>query len=281
MADEQKKTATKRVVVAAEATVLGRMRRALNRMRSPWAMLEALLVAVGVAVVAVWLEIPDRSAAQITMSFAVAIGGVVVFALAQSYVLTLIRRRGGDRVAVWKGALLLVGVWVVSTVVTTVFDAGQMQDVARATEWSLRPGVSAVLSADTMVMLQGIVWSTLRCLVLAALLPFAMEGAATGMRGRWMQRAGWLLLEPMYWGVVMGCAAGGAAVTQAMLHVRPQVPVLMEILLTVTKVVVIFAVDTGALCFALSMTGTFLRDAQLLMRARPEARPSSGRRQRR
>ena len=111
---------------------------------------------------------------------------------------------------------------------------------------------------------------------LTTLLPFAMEGVATGMRGRWIRRAGWLLLEPLYWGAVLGCAAVASLTTEGMLNLRPHVPVLVEVLLTVLKVVVIFAVDVGALCYVLSLTGTFLRDAQLVMPGGPEARPSSG-----
>lgn len=282
-----------RTVTAAQATAGARVRRAARGLRLPWAMLEALLLAVSAAVVALWLEIPDRTVAEMTVSFSVAISGVLAFLWAQSYILRLVRRRGGERVALWKGALLLAGLAVLYTVVTTIFDVGEMRDVRRAAWWSLEPRVTSLVSEDALLLVQGALWSTLRGLVLTALLPFAMEGVATGMRGRWVRRAGWLLLEPTYWAVVLGCAAAGTLATQGLLAFRPHIGMLAEVLLTVFKVLMIVVVDVGALCFALSWTGTFLRDAQLLMPGVPrvarvqrrvagrEARPSSGRRRRR
>ena len=281
-----------REVTAAQATAGARLRRAARGFRLPWAMLQVLLLAVTAAITALWLELPDRTAAETTISLSVAISGVLGFLWAESYILTLVRRRGGDRAALWKGALLLAGLGVLYTVVTTIFDVGEMRDVTRAAWWSLEPRVNSVVSADVLLLLEGALWSTLRGLVLTALLPFAMEGAATGMRGRWMRRAAWLWLEPTYWAVVLGCAATGTVVTQGLLHLRPHVGIVAEVLLTVFKVLTIVAIDVGALCFALSWTGTFLRDAQLVMPVSPqalrpgrepagrEAHPSSGRHQR-
>ena len=256
-------------------------------------MLQALLLAGSMAVTALWLEIPDRTVAETTVSFSVAISGVLGFLWAESYILRLVRRRGGERAALWKGALLLAGLGVLYTVVTTIFDVGEMRDVTRAAWWSLKPRVNSIVSADVLLLLQGALWSTMRGITLTALLPFAVEGAATGMRGRWIRRAGWLLLEPTYWAAVLGCAAAGTVVTQGLLQFRPHVGTVTEVLLTVFKVLTIVVVDVGALCFALSWTGTFLRDAQLVMpeasqlqtRVRMaeerEVRPSSDRRRRR
>ena len=250
-------------------------------MRSPWVLLQMLLAAVCAAVLALWLEIPDQSIAEITLSFSIAIGGVLAVLLAESYVLRLVRRRGGEGVAPWKGAVLLAGLGLMYWLVATVFDVGEMRDVRRAAAWSLQPRISAAVSVDTLMLLQGSLWWLLRFVLLTALLPFAMEGAATGMRGRWIRRAGWLWLEPLYWCVALGCAVLATLVTEGMLGLRPHVPIVVEVLLTVLKVVVIFAVDIGLLCFTLSLTGTFLRDAQLIMPGAPGARPSSGRRRRR
>ena len=270
-----------RTVSAANATAMARMRRALRRLRSPWVLLQAMLVAACGATMALWLEIPDQSIAESTLSFSVAIGGLMAFFWAESYVLTLVRRRGGERVAPWKGALLLAGLALVYWLVATIFDVGEMRDVRRAAAWSLQPRINTVLSVDTMMAMQGALWWMLRFVLMTALLPFAMEGVATGMRGRWVRRSAWLWLEPLYWSVVVGCAVMATLVTEGMLNLRPHVPVLVEILLTVLKVIVIFAADVGLLCLALSLTGTFLRDAQLLMPALPGERPSSDRRRRR
>ena len=273
--------ARRRTVSAEDATARRRLGRALRRLRAPWVLLQALLVAACGATIALWLEIPDRSIVEITLSFSVAIAGVMATLWIESYILTLVRRRGGERVAPWKGALLLTGLGLVYWLVATIFDVGEMRDVRRAAAWSLEPRVSAVLSVDTLMMMQGALWWMLRFVLMTALLPFAMEGVATGMRGRWVRRAGWILLEPLFWSVVLGSAVIAMLVTEGMLTLRPHVPVLVEILLTVLKVIVIFAVDVGALCFALSLTGTFLRDAQLLMPGVPAERPSSGQRRRR
>lgn len=281
-------TVTKpRRMTAADAAARGRLRRTWRGLRSPWVLLQALLVAASGAVLACWLEIPDKDLAEITMSFAIAIAGTVGFLWAQGVVLTIARRRGGERPARWIGALLLAGMALVYWLVATIFDVGEMRDVRRAAAWSLTPGVSRVLSDDSLMMMQGALWWTLRSLLMATLLPFAMEGVATGMRGRWVKRAGWLLLEPLYWGGVLGCAVVATLVTEGMLHLRPHVALVAEILLTVLKVTVIFAVDVGLLCVALSLTGTFLRDAQRIMPGglvtpgELRARPSSGRRRRR
>ncbi len=265
---------------AADATVAARLRRAMRGLRSPWVMLETVLVVSSVAVGALWLEIPDQTTAQITLSFVIAIGGCAVFLLAQSYIFILVRRRGEQRAKLWKGALLLAGLGVVYTAVTTFFDVGEMRDVTRAAWWSLKPGVNTRVSADSLMLLQGALWSVLRYLVLTALLPFAMEGVASAIRGRWIRRAGWLLLEPLYWSVVMGCAILATGVTEIALQFRPHAPMVVEILLTVGKTVAIVGVDLWALCYALSLTATFLRDAQLVMPGAPAGRPSSGRRRR-
>ncbi len=268
-------------ITAADAAGRARLQRAVRRMRSPWVLLQMLLTAVCAAVLALWLEIPDQSIAETTLSFSIAIGGVLAVLLAESYVLRLVRRRGGERVAAWRGAVLLAGLGLLYWLVATVFDVGEMRDVRRAAAWSLEPRISAAVSADTLLLLQGSLWWLLRFLLMAALLPFAMEGAATGMRGRWIRRAVWLWLEPLYWCIALGCAVLATMVTEGMLGFRPHVPLMVEVLLTVLKVVVIFVADVGLLCFTLSLTGTFLRDAQLIMPGAPGARPSSGRRRRR
>lgn len=270
-----------RRMTAADAAARARMRRTMRGLRSPWVLMEAVLVGVSGAVLAVWLEIPDRNAAEITLSFAMAMAGVGGFLWAQGLVLAMARRRGGERPARWKGMLLLAGLALVYWLVATIFDVGEMRDVRRAAAWSLEPGVSRVLSADALMAMQGALWWMLRFVLMTALLPFAMEGVATGMRGRWVRRAAWLLLEPLYWTVVLGCSVMAALVTEAMLNLRPHVPLVAEVLLTVLKVMVIFAADVGLLCVALSLTGTFLRDAQMVMPEGREARPSSGRRRRR
>ena len=277
----ERQATTTRGITAADAKGSARFRRTLRGLRSPWVLLEAVLVAVSGAVLAVWLEIPDKNPFEITMSVLLAMIGVAGFFWAQGSVLMMARRRGGERPPRWIGALLLVGLALVYWLVATIFDVGEMRDVRRAAAWSLEPGISRLLSEDSLMLLQGALWWTLRFLLMATLLPFAMEGVATRLRGRWIRRASWLLLEPLYWGGVLGCAALATLVTEGMLHLRPHVPTVVEVLLTVLKVVVIFAVDVGLLCVALSLTGTFLRDAQLVMPGVPGERPSSGRRRRR
>lgn len=270
-----------RRITAADAAARARLRRTVRGLQSPWVLLEMLLMAASGAVLALWLEIPDKNLAEITVSFALAIVGTASFLWMQGVILTMVRRRGGERPARWVGALLLAAVALLYWLVATIFDVGEMRDVRRAAAWSLEPGISRVLSEDSLMVMQGVLWWMLRFLLMAALLPFALEGVATGMRGRWGKRAGWLLLEPLYWGGVMGCAGVATLVTEGMLHLRPRVPLVAEILLTVLKVLVIFAVDVGLLSVALSLTGTFLRDAQLVMLGAPGERPSSGRRRRR
>ena len=284
---------------AEDAATRARLGRTLRGLRSPWVLLEAVLVALSGAVLALWLAIPDRNVAEITLSFAMAMAGIPGFFWAQGVVLAMARRRGGERPARWKGMLLLTGLALSYWLVATIFDVGEMRDVRRAAAWSLEPGVSRVLSADALMAMQGALWWMLRFVLMTALLPFAMEGVATGMRGRWVRRGSWLLLEPLYWSVVLGCAVVATLVTEGMLNLRPQVPLVAEVLLTVLKVMVMFAADVGLLCVALSLSGTFLRDAQMVMaggtrskgtprppgRSRmlgaPGARSGSGRRRRR
>ena len=270
-----------RKMTAADAAAWARLRRTWRGLRSPWVLFEAVLVAASGAVLAMWLELPDRTILEITLLFSIAIVGLAGAVWVQSLILMMARRRGGERPALWKAALLLMGVALAYWLVATIFDVGEMRDVRRAAAWSLMPNVSKVLSVDALMEMQGALWWMLRFLLMTGLLPFAMEGVATGMRGRWIRRAGWILLEPLYWSVVLGCAVMATLVTEGMLNLRPHVPLVAEILLTVLKVMVIFAADVGLLCVALSLTGTFLRDAQRVMPGGQAVRPSSGRRRRR
>ncbi len=276
----EQQTTVSREIAASDAAAGARLRRTLQGLRSPWVLPQVLLVAASGAVLALWLEIPDKNLAEMTMSFSIAIAGMAGLFWAEGMILTMARRRGGDRPSPWVGALVLAGLALVYWLVSTIFDVGEMRDVRRATAWSLEPGISKVLSEDSLMTMQGALWWTLRFGLMSTLLPFAMEGVATGMRGRWIRRAGWLLLEPLYWTVALGCAGAAALVTEGMLALRPHVPLVAEILLTVMKVMVIFAADVGLLCVVFSLTGTFLRDAQRVMPEAPGARPSSGRRRR-
>ena len=135
--------------------VLGRLRRAGYRLRSPWTMLQALLAATCVALIALWLEIPDANVPEMILSFAVALGGLVGFAWAQSYLLGLVRRRQGVEVAVWKGGLLLLGMGLLYWLVVTFFDAGQIQDGTRAESWARQGWLHARASEEALVRLEG------------------------------------------------------------------------------------------------------------------------------
>ena len=260
--------------------VAQRVQRTVFRMRSPWAGLEILLIAAALACGALWLAVPDLNGVEIALSGSLALGGVLAFAWAQSYVLILARRSKGQASAAWVGGALLLGLGLLYWLVSTFFDVGQLQDASRATDWS-RPFGGGERSVLVFMRLQKAAWALLHGALLAALLPFAMEGAAAGVRGAWWRRALSCLRRPFYWAAALSGAAVASVVTVGLMSVRPHLPVLLEILLAVAKVATIFALCAGVVCFVISLAGTYLRDAERARGEVPAARPSSARRRRR
>ena len=260
--------------------LVGRLRRAGYHMRSAWVLLQCGLAALALALFALWLALPEGSAWGTASAIALAVLGFAGAAWAESRVFVL-ARRCGIRVAAWKGALLLAGICLLYWLVTAFFDAGSLQDRSRARDWADHSWVWHVASYRSLVRLQAAGWWLLRWLLAAALLPFAVEGAAAGANAAALRRAARPLRKPLYPAVLLGCAAAATLVTSGLLRFRPELPELAEMLLAIAKVVTIFAVDLGGFCFVLSLLGTYLRDAERLMPGRPAAHPSSVQRRRR
>ena len=234
------------------------------RMRSPWAGVEAGWLATATAAWLLWLALPDERTWELLLTIAAGVAVAAGLLWVQSAILIAARRRG-ETVKAWRGAALLAGLVVLWWVVTAIFDAGQLQDASRATGWSA--GFSgarrSLFTEDRLLGFEGLMWSGLRWVVTAALLPLAMEGAAMGVRGGWLRRAGAVLRRPVYWlSVVAGGVLAEAVLRWVLGWTLPGGPEVARFGLAVIKVGLAFALGAGTVCFGLALTGTYLRDAE-------------------
>ena len=240
-----------------------RLKRAMVRARSRWAVAEAALLALAIALMVLWLALPDAQLWQFALSLLLGLVLAAGLLWLQSLIFGVVRRRK-VRAEAWPGALLLAGLLLVWWAVAAFFDAGAAQDGARATLWHEKAsgGLRELCSEDRLRTLQGVLWSALRWAAAAAVLPMGIEGAATGLRGRWARRAGAVLREPLYWICVVVGGVAAEIVTVALLNWSVPGSAVVTFSVAVLKVGLGFALDAALVCFTLSLAGTYLRDAE-------------------
>ncbi|MBE7220135.1 MAG: hypothetical protein INR64_16820, partial [Caulobacteraceae bacterium] len=207
-----------------------------------------------------WLALPDDTGVERLLGMVLLVLGVLGVLWAEGAVLVGARRTRRSRPA-WRGGLWVLGGGVLYLLGALFLDAGSLQDRQRATYLANRTFLWHVSGVQGMEQAESAVWWGLRFGLAVLLLPVVMEGAARGWRG--VRQGGWLLplRQWLFWATALVLTASGAAVTAMAFGWRPVVPVAAQIGLTVGKTAAMFAVDVGSVCFCVSLTGTYLRDA--------------------